>query len=156
MKKIFFIFFLFSYVYAQDYRGGFIYEFHDASVPPQYHRSYFISIEDTNVMFRIDSYGDVLFEEKFSITGAELDKFKKEVKKCNIKYTAGTQEPNGCTGGTSDSFFIYWSDNDKQDGFTSKCGGKEYGNIKGKVEDLRNLFKNMVPDFYLKLQSTNQ
>lgn len=107
-------------------------------------------------MFRIDSYGDVLFEEKFSITGNELEKFKTGIKKCNIRYTAGTEVPNGCTGGTSDSFFIYWNDNDKEDGFTSRCGGKEYGNIKGKVEDLRNLFKNMVPDFHFKLEGTNQ
>ncbi len=154
MKYLFIIFFLASNIYAQTYGGGFVYEFHDASVPPEYHRSYMISIEDTNVMFRVDSYGDLLLEERFSITRLDLEQFKKQVRKCNIRYAKKGKENKGCTGGTSDSFFLYWSDEDKQDGYTETCGGTQFGNITGKIEELRNLFKNMVPNLSMKIAGT--
>lgn len=146
--------FTFTSIYAQVYRGGFVYNFHDASVPPQYHRSYMIDVEDTVVKFIVDSYEDILFEETFSITGKQLDEFIKGVKACKLRYGKGKVEPKGCTGGTSDSFFFLWNGETPQDGYTGKCGGKDYGNVKGNVEKLRELFKSMVPDFKGKMERT--
>lgn len=154
MKKLFFLLLLLSSAYAQTYRCGFVYEFHDASVPPPYHRSYMIDIEDTVVRFRVDSYGDILLDDFFSITGQQLSNFKKKLKSYQFKYTNGNVPPNGCTGGTSDSFLFRWDGTTPQDGYTSQCGGKEYGNIKGKVKEARALFKSMVPDFEMKLAGT--
>jgi hypothetical protein len=154
MKSLLFILLLLSSAYAQIYRGGFVYEFHDASVPPPYHRSYMIAIEDTVVRFRVDSYGDILLDETYTITGQQLKDFIKKLKSYKFKYTKGTEPNNGCTGGTSDSFFFLWNGTNPQDGYTSQCGGKEYGNIKGKVNEARALFKSMVPDFEIKLGST--
>lgn len=44
------------------------FEFRDASVPPQYHRSYTIDVSKEESRVVVDSYGDVLAEQTEAIT----------------------------------------------------------------------------------------
>src|SRR5687767_2926552 len=139
---------------AQTYGGGFMYHFYDASVPPQYHRSYEIDIEDTVIKFIVDSYGDVLLEESFSISRKQLEDFKISLKKLKVKKQKPNVDRAGCTGGTSEAFFFYYNDEQKYDYNIAQCGGKYYGNMKADLDAVRSLFRNMVPDFTKKLEST--
>jgi hypothetical protein len=143
-----------SFVMSQTYRGGFTYHFYDASVPPQYHRSYEIDIEDTVVKFMIDSYGDLLHQETFSISGKQLQDFKTALKKLNVKKQKPNVDRAGCTGGTSESFFFYYDDEKKYDYNIAQCGGKYFGNMKADLDKVRGLFRSVIPDFEKKLQNT--
>ena len=140
--------------YTQTNQGRFVYEFHDSSVPPQYHRSYKISVEDSLVRFLVDSYGDILLDETYTITSQGLKGFKNKLKSYNLKTKKSSDEPNGCTGGTSDSFYLSWDAKTQLEGYMSQCGGTEYGNLSGKLDEARALFKDLVPDFGMKLAGT--
>jgi hypothetical protein len=154
MKYLVFFCFMLTTAYTQTNQGRFVYEFHDSSVPPQYHRSYKISVEDSLVRFLVDSYGDILLDETYTITSQELKDFKTKLKSFKLKTKKSSDEPNGCTGGTSDSFYLFWDESSKLEGYTSQCGGTEYGNLLGNLDEARTLFKDLVPDFGFKLAGT--
>jgi hypothetical protein len=139
---------------SQTYGGGFMYHFYDSSVPPPYHRSYEIDIEDTVIKFTIDSYGDLLYDETFSVPRKQLVDFKTSLKKLNVKKQKPKVDHVGCTGGTSESFFFYHDDEKKYDFQIAQCGGKYYGDMKADLDKVRDLFKSMIPDFAKKLQDT--
>jgi hypothetical protein len=50
-----------------------VYRFGDASVPPQYHRSYTITVTAGQARVVVDSYGDVLAEKAYEITRKEFE-----------------------------------------------------------------------------------
>lgn len=147
MKKLLFIFFLLSTAYAHTYRGAFLYTFKDASVAPEFQRNYMIEVGDSSVHFIVDSYEDVLLDEIYHLNIIQFVRFVKKLKACHLEDKEFDEIPKGCTGGTSDSFFFLWHGTTPWDGYMSQCGGKEYGNLKGKLDDARALFRSMVPDF---------
>ncbi len=134
--------------------GGFNYTFTDASVAPEYNRNYTIAVEDTVVRFSVDSYGDVKYTETNSITRNQLKTFKDLLKKAALKTISPSKDTDGCTGGTSEYYLFYAGDENKQEFSISFCGGKSTGNVKGKIDDARNAFKALVPDFEKKLSAS--
>jgi hypothetical protein len=50
---------------------GLTLRFTDASVPPEYHRSYTISAEPGRVDIEVDSYGDVIAQQQGELTHAQ-------------------------------------------------------------------------------------
>ena len=50
-----------------------VYEFGDSSVPPPYHRSFVISVTGENATAVVDSYGEILADESYSITQKQFN-----------------------------------------------------------------------------------
>lgn len=76
-----------------------VYEFHDASVPPEYHRSYTLTVTAETASLVVDSYGDVVAEDT-----AEVDPAMWASTLAAATAMAGTPSvgPTDCAGGTSD------------------------------------------------------
>lgn len=125
----------------------FKYRFGDSSVPPRYHRSYFIEIADDKIHFVVDSYGDILLDKTFDIEQYAVKDFENAL----LKLAMGVRPEKiskGCTGGTTDSFWLEFSDGRKLNGHVYNCGGEGYGNLKGKIKEAKGLFQSMVPGYY--------
>lgn len=131
------------------------YRFTDSSVPPDYHRSYEIIVENGEIRFAVDSYGDVLFSETIAINQDQMNDFITNLKACKLANKAETKD-DGCTGGTGVSFSIQSSEMKPLDGFEYYCGAKSYGNLNGKVDEAVRAFKKLIPDFATKLDGTRK
>lgn len=122
------------------------YSFQDASVPPEYHRSYTITVTSDKVRIVVDSYGDILADETRDITNKQFVEIKCSLKENEIKIcTLGESE--GCTGGTTEK--VSCTDGKKEifSGFVYHCGGKDTGNLGGDIthfaKDVKNLIVNL-------------
>ena len=159
MKSILIIFigtFIFNIGFAQTNTAVFVYRFTDSSVPPPYHRSYSIDVSESTVHLTIDSYGDILLDETYTILPEQYNDFIKKLIALKLKNKPENIDTHGCSGGTEDSFTIKFPDSKKtMAGSVYHCGGKDYGNLKGKIADAKDLFKSMVPDFAGKMESTS-
>ncbi len=144
-----------SIIHSQHSNDSFTFRFTDSSVPPPYHRSYTIQVDDSQVQFSIDSYGDVLLNETYKIDSTQYHDFVQKIQACKLKDKLADKDTEGCTGGTTDAFTIKYANNKGELwGYVYHCGGKDYGNIRGKIAEAKDLFKSMVPDFGVKLAST--
>ncbi len=68
---------------------GIVYEFGDSSVPPQYHRSFVISVTDGNASVVVNSYGEILAEGSYQITRKQ---FKRVLKALTVADISTIQE----------------------------------------------------------------
>lgn len=101
------------------------YAFHDASVPPQYHRSVTLTVNRTESRIVVDSYGDVLADERqptpaevWSTLGRTLDDLAEVT-------VAGPEE--GCVGGTGIDLIVATADASIIDLDPQFCGGANEG-----------------------------
>lgn len=140
--------------FAQTTNSAFAFKFTDSSVPPPYHRSYTIVVDNANVHLTINSYGDILLDENYTINTDQYNSFTIKLNSLGLKKKPTTKD-NGCTGGTTDSFDFKIAEKNKTiNGYVYHCGGKDYGDLKGKIADAKDLFKSMVPNFAGKMAST--
>jgi hypothetical protein len=79
------------------------YHYGDASVAPQFHRSYGLTITATSAHVVVDSYGDVLADETF-----DLDPETWDLMLARLDDLAAIRVDDGedCAGGTSRSFTV--------------------------------------------------
>lgn len=123
-----------------------VYHFGDASLPPQYHRSYTVTVTASTLHIIMDSYGDKIGEKSFELKSGDfkglMDAFTKAgIKNCDMK-----EEP-GCTGGTSESVTLFNKDAKTFDGSVYHCGGSNSGSLCGDTEALKAHIKGMVEGF---------
>jgi hypothetical protein len=121
------------------------YRFQDSSVPPEYHRSYTITIDKDKLKITVDSYGDILAEREYRITKNQFERLIASLKENHIG-KAELGDDDGCTGGTSES--ISYSDLSKEifSGTVYHCGGKHFGNLGGNVKRFAQDIRKIVPD----------
>jgi hypothetical protein len=121
------------------------YHFGDASVPPDYHRSYTITVTANRVKIVVDSYGDILADEEYEITAQQFDDIQRSLEKNNIENcTLGEDE--GCTGGTSERISYVNDKNETFSGSVYHCGGKDTGNLCGDIGSFADAVKKLVPN----------
>jgi hypothetical protein len=121
------------------------YHFGDATVPPNYHRSYTITITADSVNIVVDSYGDILAEEEYKITSKQFDDIQRSLGNNNIRNCA-LGDDEGCTGGTSESI-SYMNDTDETfSGTVYHCGGEDTGNLCGDIGSFADDVKKLVPN----------
>ncbi|NOQ72779.1 MAG: hypothetical protein GQ574_12285 [Crocinitomix sp.] len=96
------------------------YAFSDASVSPEYHRSYTISIDKSLVSISVDSYGDILTVENQPI---DIDEFTALIETINASnLTSGRNTPDEpCDGGTGESLTIKESGAEVYNGYFDHC-----------------------------------
>lgn len=80
------------------------YAFHDASVPPQYHRSETLTVTKGQAHLVIDSYGDVLADETVATPAVVWDQLG--VNLDDVTALSPTSMDTGCTGGTGASIRV--------------------------------------------------
>jgi len=122
-----------------------VYRFIDASVPPQYHRSYTITVTPTRVNVVVDSYGNVLADKTHDTSEDQFKVLLNSFQKNKIK-NCKPDEGDGCTGGTGEKISLH---DGKQEVFTGQiyhCGGKDYGDLCGDTFAFALEVKNLVPD----------
>ena len=97
------------------------YRYGDASVPPQYHRSYTLTITRTEVHAVVDSYGDVLAETTVPLPAEVWDRLAARV--ARLSGISDDDGDDGCTGGTSRELTVTDGDSVVVDADVSVCGG---------------------------------
>ena len=121
-----------------------VYHFGDASVPPNYHRSYTITATPGKVEIVVDSYGDILAHEEYEITSEQFDDIQRSLERNKIR-NCKLSDDEGCTGGTSES--ISCSDDKGKifSGSVYHCGGKDTGDLCGDIGGFSADVKKLVP-----------
>ncbi len=127
------------------------YSFGDSSVPPEYHRSYNITITTDMLRIVVDSYGDILADEEYEITNEQFN---------NVEYSLESNEigncPSGgydyCTGGTSEGISYSDGENEIFSGTVYHCGGKDTGDLCGDITSFAYDVKDLVPELEELLQ----
>ncbi|MEO9533910.1 MAG: hypothetical protein ABJG68_02860 [Crocinitomicaceae bacterium] len=109
-----------------------VYNFHDSSVPPEYHRSYEITMTPTAVGIVVDSYGDILHEKEYPISSEEFSSFIGFVNASDIT-ACKPAEPEPCSGGTSEGLEIF-TDKKIVDIYLDHCGPSEFPKNCGEIE----------------------
>lgn len=97
------------------------FQFLDSSVPPQYHRSYELTVTAKESRIIVDSYGDVLADEKvptdpsvWSTLGSTIDQ---------VSSLTAVDSEQGCTGGTATSLAVIEGDKVLADLMLDECAG---------------------------------
>ena len=122
------------------------YHFKDASVPPEYHRSYTITVTTDKLRIVVDSYGEILADKEYEITSKQFNDIKNSLEKNKIRNcTLGDDE--GCTGGTIERISFSDGKNKMFSGSVYHCGGKDTGNLCGDITSFADDVKNLVPNF---------
>ena len=121
------------------------YHFGDASVPPEYHRSYSVAVTADKVRIVVDSYGEILADKEYKINDKQFSEIKDSFNKYKIR-NCKRGENEGCTGGTSEK--ISCSDEKKEvfSGSVYHCGGEDTGNLCGDIKNFANDIKKLIPD----------
>jgi len=139
----------FSLVTAQK---TYTYKFQDAAVNPEYVRNYQIDVGKEDVHFVVSSGTKTYFDEVRVINKYQYKAFIANITECYVNKKPDATN-DGCTGGTTETFSIK-DGNNTVEGYVYRCGGTEYGNLKGDVAKAAKLFKDMVPGFDYKLSTT--
>lgn len=131
------------------------YSFGDSSVPPEYHRSYTITVTTDTASVVIDSYGDILANEEYEVTDQQFIDLLDSLAANNIR-NCTLDEDDGCTGGTSEG--VSYSDEDTElfSGTVYHCAGVDSGNLCGNVASFADDAKDLVPGFEELLQGTEE
>jgi hypothetical protein len=121
------------------------YHFKDASVPPEYHRSYTITVTTDKVRIVVDSYGEILADKRYEITSKQFNDIKNSLEKNKIRNcTLGDDE--GCSGGTIERISFSDKKNEIFSGSVYHCGGKDTGNLYVDITSFADAVKNLVPN----------
>ncbi len=97
------------------------YAFHDASVPPAYHRSQTLTVTKDESHLVIDSYGEVLADETAPTSAAAWRALSTSLSSV-IGLTIAEPEA-GCTGGTGVELTVTGASGDLVDVSPQFCGG---------------------------------
>lgn len=118
-----------------------VYEFHDSSVPPEYHRSVTLTASKDETSIVIDSYGDVLAEESVATPVATWTLMSETLGQ--VSGLEVTNSAEGCAGGTSVELSVSTGDTQIVDLDPEFCAGSNEGvdeAIEGWIAPIRNLF----------------
>lgn len=126
------------------------YHFQDASIPPEYHRSYSIKVTADKLNVVVDSYGDILAEKEVALAAGLFDKLIETINNAKLVETDfGVNVP--CDGSTTENLQIFENGKKVYDTYVDHCGGdlpEKYGDF-DKVVDL---MESYVPEFVELLQ----
>ena len=118
-----------------------VFEFHDASVPPDDHRSYTISITPTTLYYVVDSYGDVIKKDSLKIGEEKWEQCKNAFESAGIRNVVEKENNEGCTGGTGNSISVYQGTTTLFKGYQYRCGNFNEGDLEGDLNQFLQAIK---------------
>ena len=124
-----------------------VYSFKDASVPPQYHRSYTISVTGNQAHIVVDSYGDILAEKTVDMPAQIMDDLARYMQSCQIREKDRDTDTTTWPGGTSKALKVYSADGILLDGIVYRSGGRVEGNLSGDIDAFAKKLEGLIPDF---------
>lgn len=117
-----------------------VYGYHDASVAPEYHRSYTLNVSKDTAVICVTSYGTVLLEEKYVITEEQFKQAIDALRSLNIKSKkADDEDAAPCDGGTAESLSLYADGETIFYGFVDDCEDKLSTMVVGSLRILQAL-----------------
>ena len=128
-----------------------VYHFEDSSIPPEYHRSYSITLTTEKTHIIVDSYGDIIAEKEYKISKKQFIHIIHSLAENNIrKQPLGDNE--GCTGGTTE-ILSYWDERSEIfSAYVYHCGGVDSGNLGGNIKDFADDIKKLIPKLHKLLE----
>ena len=129
-----------------------VYRFKDASVSHVYHRSYTISISESEINITVDVYEDIIAEKDYSITSENYSKIINVIADAKISNKSAS-EGDGCDGGKSEYLTLYKDQEVIYSGSVYHCGGKDYGNLSGNISAVSDALVSLIPDFDILLST---
>ena len=130
-----------------------VYRYQDASIPPEYHRSYTIQVNANRVHIVVDSYGAILAERTYDISEKRFNDLLESLKKNKIRHCIRMRVESGCIGETTEKISLFNGSNQLFTGQVYHCSGKDYGNLCGDIEAFADEVKSLVPDIESLLDS---
>ena len=124
-----------------------VYHFQDASVPPQYHRSYTITVTREHAHIIVDSYGDILAEESIDIAEQVIDDLARDIEIYQIKRQKRKSDTMEYTGGTSKSLTVYSEGILVLDGTVYDYRGRFEGSLSGNIDAFTQKIEDLIPNF---------
>ena len=110
----------------------FIYD--DASVPPDDHRSYTITVRPDQLVFEVDSYGELIRKDSVSITKNKWTQIRQAFVDSQIHNITEKENPEGCTGGSGNQIYVSMGSRSLFSGNQYRCGGFNEGNLSGDLD----------------------
>jgi len=101
-----------------------VYAFYDASVAPEYHRSFSLSATKDTATIAVYTYGETLLEEKYAVTEEQFKQAIDDLREMGIKSKKADEDAAPCDGGTSESLKLYAGDQLLFNGFQDHCEEK--------------------------------
>lgn len=123
-----------------------VYSYGDASVPPQYHRSYTITATKDEIKIVVDSYGKILADTIYQMSKENFNLLTDKLNETKLKNTKKTEDKEGCTGGTSRYIKVFSGEKVVLDGYAYFCGAKVYGDLDGDIDSFAQKIKSFIPD----------
>lgn len=122
-----------------------VYYYRDATVPPQYHRSYTINCNKDSIDIIVNSYGKILARKIYQIDSLKFDSIitcieKYEISNCKL------DQNTRCTGGTSETIKLYDEYREIFSGSIYHCGGQDFGDLCGDTKSFAFELKKYITD----------
>ncbi len=109
-----------------------IFQFHDASVPPDFHRSLTYTITPSQLNFMVDSYGEIVKDTTIKIDEGKWHHITQALQQCEIsKANSVKQMESGCTGGTGNSMEVFFNDESSWNAHIYYCANEYEGDLLG-------------------------
>ena len=106
------------------------YRFVDASVPPDYHRSYTVTASESDWHYTVDTYGKIISDSTQKMTEEWWKEIKLAYKKANLRI-GKEREVFGCTGGKQVIIEVGFRESKQLRLTEIRCRGKNTGNLRG-------------------------
>lgn len=121
------------------------YSYGDASIPPEYHRSFSVTVASNDVRIVVDSYGKIISDEVYNITNEQfvniISSFKRnQIRNCSLR------ERESCPGGTSERISCRDEKSELFSGQIYHCGSRNGGNMCGNIASFANDVKSLIPN----------
>lgn len=129
-----------------------IYRYSDSSVPPAYHRSYTITIDQKQIHLVVDSYGNTLTDDFFESDKPAFNTILNLFNECDFKCGMNREDHRGCSGGTGEKIIIIGSEGNLFDASVYHCGNEDFGTLYGDTRRFADVLRALIPDFQTKLK----
>lgn len=124
-----------------------VFAYKDAAVPPQYHRSYTITVTREQVHLIVDSYGDVLADVTTDMPEKGMENLLKDIDIQQICQSNRDSAQHMGTGGASASLIFYSGSNILLNGEIQQCAGRFEGNLAGEAALFLGRVEALIPNF---------
>ena len=118
--------------------------FTDSSVPPEYHRSWDLTLDQDTVHLVVDSYGDVLADETVEMPAGRWKEFVADLDGAIDDLGEAEDVEEGCTGGTAMSLEVDDAGSASTSMDLDNCASDTNRAISDQIEELVEPFTSMV------------
>jgi hypothetical protein len=121
------------------------FRFIDSSVPPEYHRSYTITVTQQKANIIVNSYGKIIAKKEFNIKKQQFEDILKSLDNNKIR-NLNLGENHDCTGGTTEELTYFDELKEIFSGTVYHFAGIDSGNLAGDLQCCTIDIKKLIPN----------